>query len=252
MHGYFRIAKATKNLLSPKGKDLRQVDSAALRKYFKNIDGHKVHNLAPGDDDNDGSLVGKTHGATDLRGAVHALSGVTVLYPLLEEMKGWIIKERRRSVNHSHGKINDESYSFLPPLRNVDNIIDAEAYPVASFLQLLRRLLSGPEVALKELCVESNAFSVLGALLQKLPERLINGDVLYQVQLLSEEFTDNAYADLVSSIRHYLLFDFRVWVQSAYTTRVSHIQYLSTLVKDSRRASRSKYGVQFMLGPVFN
>ena len=70
----------------------------------------------------------------------------------------------------------------------MDEIIDAEAYPVASFLQLIRRLLSGPEIALKELSVESNAFSVLGALLQKLPGRLINAEVLYQVQLLSEEF----------------------------------------------------------------
>ena len=59
---------------------------------------------------------------------------------------------------------------------------------MASFLQLIRRLLSGPEIALKELSVESNAFSVLGALLQKLPGRLINAEVLYQVQLLSEEF----------------------------------------------------------------
>jgi len=81
-----------------------------------------------------------------------------------------------------------QSYTSVPRL---DEIIDAESYPVASFLQLIRRLLSGPEIALKELSVESNAFSVLGALLQKLPGRLINAEVLYQVQLLSEEFVND-------------------------------------------------------------
>ena len=203
----------------------------ALRLYYhpKNVSGHKIYNLAPGDR-GDASLVGQTHGATDLRGAIHALSGVTVLYPLLEEMKTWkMCMEPRQSQ------------------RREDTIINAEEYPVASFLQLIRRVLSGPEVALRALSVESNAFAVLGALLQRLPGRLIDGEVLYQIQLLSESFED---LDLVSSIRHFLLFDFRVWVDSAYITRVSHIQYLSTLIKDSRRTSRSKYGVQFMLDVI--
>ena len=52
-----------------------------------------------------------------------------------------------------------------------DSIINAEEYPVASFLQLIRRVLSGPEVALRALSIESNAFAVLGALLQRLPGR---------------------------------------------------------------------------------
>ena len=70
-----------------------------LKIYYhpKNIDAHRVYNLAPtwnGSplDNNDASLVGKTHGATDLRSAIHALSGVTVLYPLLEDMKSWTIQ----------------------------------------------------------------------------------------------------------------------------------------------------------------
>ena len=125
-----------------------------LRLYYhpKNVSGHKVYNLAPGDY-GDASLVGQTHGATDLRGAIHTLSGVTVLYPLLEEMKSWKMSSEARSP------------------RLGDSIINAEEYPVASFLQLIRRVLSGPEVALRALSIESNAFAVLGALLQRLPGR---------------------------------------------------------------------------------
>ena len=97
--------------------------------------------------------VRQTHGATDLRGAIHTLSGVTVLYPLLELMKSWKMWSEPRSLSLG------------------DSIINAEEYPVASFLQLIRRVLSGPEVALRALSIESNAFAVLGALLQRLPGR---------------------------------------------------------------------------------
>ena len=79
-----------------------------LKIYYhpKNIDAHRVYNLAPvwpgaPSDNNDASLVGKTHGATDLRSAIHALSGVTVIYPLLEDIKFWTVQSKHLSDRSS-------------------------------------------------------------------------------------------------------------------------------------------------------
>ena len=217
-----------------------------LQCYYhpKNADAHLVRNLAP-NGRHDACLTGRTHGAIDIRGAVHALSGIAVLFPIIEHMKQWVIKERRSWRD----PMRTNSYSELLD-QSVDHVVDAEYHPVASFLQLVRRLLIGPEVALKILAVETSSFSVLGALLQRLSGHLIDGTCLFEIQKLAEEFDPVDQSALVSAIRHYLLFDFRVWVHSSYTTRVSHIQYLSTMIKDSRRSSKSKYGVQFMLDVI--
>ena len=55
-----------------------------LQCYYhpKNTDGHLVRNLAP-NGRHDACLTGRTHGAIDIRGAVHALSGICVLFPIL-------------------------------------------------------------------------------------------------------------------------------------------------------------------------
>jgi hypothetical protein len=86
--------------------------------------------------------------------------------------------------------------------------------------------------------------------MQKLPGHLISGTCLYEVEKMADEFDPVNQEELNSAIRHFLLFDFRVWAHSPYATRVSHIQYLSTLIKDDKRNSRSKYGVQFMLDVI--
>ena len=55
------------------------------------------------------------------------------------------------------------SYSeLLENQRGEDHVVDAQYHPVASFLQLIRRLLTGPEIALKILAVETSSFAVLG------------------------------------------------------------------------------------------
>ena len=74
-------------------------------------------------------------------------------------------------------------------------------------------------MALKVLAVETSSFSVLGALLQKLSGYLIDGTCLFEIQKLAEEFNIDQ-PELVGAIRHYLLFDFRVWVNSATVVKL--------------------------------
>ena len=139
-------------------------------------------------------------------------------------MKNWVIKEKRSWRD----PMRTNSYYELTESResgtHTDAVIDAQYHPVATFLQLIRRLLAGPEATLRILAVETKSFSVLGALLQKLPGHLIDGTSLFEVQNLLETFNEQAEPDLAAAIRHFLLFDFRLWVHSTYTTRVSHIQ----------------------------
>lgn len=104
-------------------------------------------------------------------------------------------------------------------------------------------------------------------------------NVLMAVQLLIEQVSVEKNMQLLQQMYQHLLFDFRIWNSGDFPFRigelldlgncpktkcsslgvilyvgsngklytVGHIQYLSTIIKDSRRLFRKKYGVQFLL-----
>lgn len=104
-------------------------------------------------------------------------------------------------------------------------------------------------------------------------------NVLMAVQLLIEQVSVEKNMQLLQQMYHHLLFDFSIWNSGDFPFRigellasgncvkaqdsshdtnlylgskrnlylVGHIQYLSTIIKDSRRLFRKKYGVQFLL-----
>lgn len=99
------------------------------------------------------------------------------------------------------------------------------------------------------------------------------------VQLLIEQVSVEKNTQLLQQMYQHLLFDFSIWNSGDFPFRigelcnlgncaetqypschinlylgsnrklyiVGHIQYLSTIIKDSRRVFRKKYGVQFLL-----
>lgn len=102
------------------------------------------------------------------------------------------------------------------------------------------------------------------------------------IQLLIEQVSLEKNMQLLQQMYQYLLFDFRIWNRGDFPFRIGesglldkfyrcfrnvlllmwlyfryiieselsilgHIQYLSTIIKDSRRVFRKKYGVQFLL-----
>uniref|UniRef100_A0A8C4WKP7 Neurobeachin-like protein 2 n=1 Tax=Gopherus evgoodei TaxID=1825980 RepID=A0A8C4WKP7_9SAUR len=69
----------------------------------------------------------------------------------------------------------------------------------------------------------------------KVPGSLMDVNVLMALQLLIEQ---------VSVEKNVQLF---IWNRGDFPFRIGHIQYLSTIIKDSRRLFRKKYGVQFLL-----
>lgn len=104
-------------------------------------------------------------------------------------------------------------------------------------------------------------------------------NVLMAVQLLIEQVSVEKNMQLLQQMYQHLLFDFSIWNSGDFPFRigelfnvgnctktqcfslvinlyigsdrkiyiVGHIQYLSTIIKDSRRLFRKKYGVQFLL-----
>lgn len=108
-------------------------------------------------------------------------------------------------------------------------------------------------------------------------------NVLMAIQLLIEQVSLEKNTLLLQQMYQCLLFDFRIWNRGDFPFRIGktklsnkilysclwneqpsvwlyssyvilcehfilgHIQYLSTIIKDSRRVFRKKYGVQFLL-----
>lgn len=104
-------------------------------------------------------------------------------------------------------------------------------------------------------------------------------NVLMAVQLLIEQVSVEKNTQLLQQMYQHLLFDFSIWNSGDFPFRIGelldlgscvktqdssldtnlylgskrklyiagHIQYLSTIIKDSRRLFRKKYGVQFLL-----
>jgi len=104
-------------------------------------------------------------------------------------------------------------------------------------------------------------------------------NVLMAVQLLIEQVSVEKNMQLLQQMYQHLLFDFSIWNSGDFPFRIGefldldscaetqyssldvklyldsnrklyvigHIQYLSTIIKDSRRLFRKKYGVQFLL-----
>uniref|UniRef100_A0A803Y3J4 Neurobeachin like 1 n=1 Tax=Meleagris gallopavo TaxID=9103 RepID=A0A803Y3J4_MELGA len=82
---------------------------------------------------------------------------------------------------------------------------------------------------------------------RKVPSILMDVNVLMAVQLLIEQVSVEKNLQLLQQMYQHLLFDFSIWNSGDFPFRIGHIQYLSTIIKDSRRLFRKKYGVQFLL-----
>uniref|UniRef100_A0A8B9BUL8 Neurobeachin like 1 n=1 Tax=Anser brachyrhynchus TaxID=132585 RepID=A0A8B9BUL8_9AVES len=117
---------------------------------------------------------------------------------------------------------------------------------VATFILVIKHFIQRHHVNQENL-IHSHGVATLGALLQKVPSNLMDVNVLMAVQLLIEQVSVEKNMQLLQQMYQYLLFDFSIWNSGDFPFRIGHIQYLSTIIKDSRRLFRKKYGVQFLL-----
>uniref|UniRef100_A0A8C4UVC5 Neurobeachin like 1 n=1 Tax=Falco tinnunculus TaxID=100819 RepID=A0A8C4UVC5_FALTI len=117
---------------------------------------------------------------------------------------------------------------------------------VATFILMIKHFIQRHHVNQENL-IHSHGVATLGALLQKVPSNLMDVNVLMAVQLLIEQVSVEKNMQLLQQMYQHLLFDFSIWNSGDFPFRIGHIQYLSTIIKDSRRLFRKKYGVQFLL-----
>uniref|UniRef100_A0AAR2KCX7 Neurobeachin-like protein 2 n=1 Tax=Pygocentrus nattereri TaxID=42514 RepID=A0AAR2KCX7_PYGNA len=119
----------------------------------------------------------------------------------------------------------------------------------ATFLLVVKHFLQRHTVN-QETLLHCHGAATLGTLLQKLPAWQVDVSVLVAVQLLIEQVTFEKNPQLLQQLHTHLLFNFNIWNQGDFPLRIGHIQYMSTVIKDSRKQFRKKYGVQFLLDTI--
>uniref|UniRef100_A0A671K7B9 Neurobeachin-like protein 2 n=1 Tax=Sinocyclocheilus anshuiensis TaxID=1608454 RepID=A0A671K7B9_9TELE len=172
-----------------------------------------------------GRLTGNQVVNWDIKDMINCVGGLPVLLPVLEQLT-----------------------LLTPDLHHADPS-GLEKNLVATFLLVIKHFLQRHPIN-QETLLHSHAVATLGALLQKLPAFLVDVSVLVAVQLLTEQMTYEKNSQLLQQLHTHLLFNFSIWNQGDFPLRIGHIQYMSTVIKDSRKQFRKKYGVQFLLDTV--
>ncbi|XP_048664305.1 neurobeachin-like protein 1 isoform X11 [Marmota marmota marmota] len=195
-----------------------------------------------------GRLTGNKVVNWDIKDIINCIGGLNVLFPLLEQIS-----------HFSEGPIPegmDESIvpELITPVEGDCMLLTStkasesrlEKNLVATFILIIKHFIQRHPINQDNL-IHSHGVATLGALLQKVPGTLMDVNVLMAIQLLIEQVSLEKNMPLLQQMYQYLLFDFRIWNRGDFPFRIGHIQYLSTIIKDSRRIFRKKYGVQFLL-----
>ncbi|XP_006862088.1 PREDICTED: neurobeachin-like protein 1 [Chrysochloris asiatica] len=135
---------------------------------------------------------------------------------------------------------------YTPKCRILQRESRLERNLVATFILIVKHFIQRHPINQDNL-IHSHGVATLGTLLQKVPTTLMDVNVLMAIQILIEQVSLEKNMQLLQHMYQYLLFDFRIWNRGDFPLRIGHIQYLSTIIKDSRRVFRKKYGVQFLL-----
>uniref|UniRef100_A0A8D2LC14 Neurobeachin-like protein 2 n=1 Tax=Varanus komodoensis TaxID=61221 RepID=A0A8D2LC14_VARKO len=167
-----------------------------------------------------GRLTGNKVVNWDIKDMINCIGGLNVLFPLLEQIMA------SASTRASEARLE----------KNV----------VATFILMIKHFIQRHQINQDNL-VHTHGVATLGELLQKVPSTFMDVNVLVAVQLLIEQVSVAKNAQLLQQMYQHLLFDFSIWNRGDFPFRIGHIQYLSTIIKDSRRLFRKKYGVQFLL-----
>ncbi|XP_062950021.1 neurobeachin-like protein 1 isoform X4 [Cynocephalus volans] len=195
-----------------------------------------------------GRLTGNKVVNWDIKDIINCIGGLNVLFPLLEQIS-------HSSEGQIHEGINENTVpELITPVEGDWMVLTStkasesrlERNLVATFILIVKHFIQRHPVNQDNL-VHSHGVATLGALLQKLPSTLMDVNVLMAIQLLIEQVSLEKNMQLLQQMYQYLLFDFRIWNRGDFPFRIGHIQYLSTIIKDSRRFFRKKYGVQFLL-----
>ncbi|KAG2459435.1 NBEL1 protein, partial [Polypterus senegalus] len=200
-----------------------------------------------------GRLTGNKVVNWDIKDMINTIGGVNALFPLLEQISHLSRTEKVDRDPTGDYITTDLStpmegdWVVLPSTRASEARLEKNI--VATFLLLMKHFIRRHPIN-QESLIHSHGVATLGALLQKMPSRLMDVNVLVGVQLLIEQVSSEKNMQLLHQMHQHLLFDFRLWNQGDFPFRIGHIQYLSTIIKDGRKQFKRKYGVQFLLDTI--
>ena len=115
---------------------------------------------------------------------------------------------------------------------------------VALFLHLLVNILKDEHPVADEL---DETLRLVGYVLERTNAQCIDVAVVGAVQAMAEYVASSAAQ---ASVHEHLLLNFALWSCSSCDVRISHVQYLSTLIKDRPAHFRADFGVKFFLDVV--
>uniref|UniRef100_A0A452RXT2 Neurobeachin like 1 n=1 Tax=Ursus americanus TaxID=9643 RepID=A0A452RXT2_URSAM len=195
-----------------------------------------------------GRLTGNKIVNWDIKDIINCIGGLNVLFPLLEQISHFGEAQISEGVNESAVSelITPVEGDWVVLTSTKASESRLERNLIATFILIVKHFIQRHPINQDNL-IHSHGVATLGALLQKVPSSLMDVNVLMAIQLLIEQVSLEKNMQLLQQMYQYLLFDFRIWNRGDFPFRIGHIQYLSTIIKDSRRVFRKKYGVQFLL-----
>ncbi|XP_018596219.2 neurobeachin-like protein 2 isoform X1 [Scleropages formosus] len=239
------------SLFKPDG-ELSEINSKLLLYYtpqaFKN---QICLDLAP-NHQYDGRLTGHRVVNWDIKDVLGSVGGIGVLLPLLEQVS--MMEPSEEGNQETSDLLGPELTSSSGPARMglpLGKLIEGrlERNGVAAFLLMVKNLLKQHHVN-QESLLHCHGPAIIGAMLQKVPSSMMDMSVLMACQLLLEQVSSEGNGVLLSQLYQHLLFDFRVWSNSHFAVRLSHVQQLSTVITEGKQRTRRKYGVQYLLDSI--
>ena len=185
------------------------------------------------------------------------LGGCPVLYLMIDKFKENDYLDTTNSDNLSSPTNVDSPTDWIIVRKlsqthssDIDNRLISN--PIASILNLIRCVLSSKSmVMLNEQMTKHYNVELLGQQLNRIPAFFVDQQLLIAVQQLIECSRLNETPNLLTSqlIQHILL-DFGLWNKGKFHVRISHLQYVASVIKDERKFYRTKFGVQFFLDVI--
>ncbi|XP_036425657.1 neurobeachin-like protein 1 isoform X1 [Colossoma macropomum] len=198
-----------------------------------------------------GRLTGNKVVNWDIKDMINCVGGLPVLFPILEQLTLLTPDPADTSgsefITPETATPADGDWVILPSNRASEARLEKNL--AATFLLVVKHFLQRHTVN-QETLLHCHGAATLGALLQKLPAWQVDVSVLVAVQLLIEQVTFEKNPHLLQQLHTHLLFNFNIWNQGDFPLRIGHIQYMSTVIKDSRKQFRKRYGVQFLLDTI--
>ncbi|XP_030639127.1 LOW QUALITY PROTEIN: neurobeachin-like protein 2 [Chanos chanos] len=200
----------------------------------------------------DGRLTGHRVVNWDVKDVLNSVGGMGALLPLLEQVCG--LEQSDSGGPETSDLLGPELTSsrgpagMLLPLGKSSEC-RLERNSVAAFLLMIKNMLRNHPVN-QESLLHCHGPNIIGAMLSKVPSFMMDMSVLMACQVLLEQVSSEGNSALLSQLYQNLLFDFRIWSNCHFAVCLGHVQYLSSVIKESKPKTRRKYGVQYILDSV--